>query len=125
MACSHLMAQSKDSLLVYSVKMDSLYVAVSNYNYVLVFDVYMCKNCISPKIAKKKKILLIPLDNDATYESRLHTKLTLKRDYPASDCYFLDSSEKKKAIIQDYKKNELIEITKRKQNNHKGITYYE
>ena len=100
-------AQSKDSLLVYTTKMDSLYIDVSNYDYILVFDMYVCENCISPKIKQKKKILLIPLDNDAGYENRIGTKLRLKRDYPASDCYFLDSA-KKYAILQKYPKNKLI-----------------
>lgn len=104
----HLIAQNKDSLLVYTTKMDSLYIAVSDYDFVLVFDVYLCKDCVSPKIKQKKKILLIPLDNDATYESRISTKLYLKRDYPASDCYFLDSQGKKLAIVQKYPKNQLI-----------------
>ena len=109
----HLMAQSKDSLLVYTTKMDSLYIDVSNYDYILVFDAYLCKDCVSPKVKKKKKILLIPLDNDLTYESRVGTKLHLKRDYPASDCYFLVSSEKKKAILQSYQKNQIFKIDKK------------
>ena len=115
MAYCHSMAQSKDSLLVYTTKMDSLYVDVSKYDYVLVFDMYVCKDCVSPKIKQKKKILLIPLDNDASYENRLNTKLSLKRDYPASDCYFLDSAEKKKAIVQRYPKNQLIKVGKTQQ----------
>ena len=94
--------------------MDSLHIAVSSYDYVLVFDIYLCKDCVSPKIAKKKKILLIPLDNDITYENRFQTKLELKRDYPASDCYFLNSTEKKLAIVQHYKRNEIVEIKKKK-----------
>jgi len=106
------MAQSKDSLLVYTTKMDSLYIDVSNYDYVLVFDMYVCKDCIFPKVRQKKKILLIPLVNDLTYEGRIATKLTLKRDYPASDCYFLNSEEKKKAIIQKFPKNQLIKVGK-------------
>jgi hypothetical protein len=94
--------------------MDSLYIAVSDYDYVLVFDAYMCKSCIPPKTQQKKKILLIPLDNDASYENRLHTKLSLKRDYPISDCYFLSNIAEKSAIVQKYKKNQLIEIKKEK-----------
>ena len=111
MTCCHSMGQSKDSLLVYTVEMDSLSVAISNYDYILVFDIYLCKDCVSSKIKKKKKILLIPLDNDVTYEGRLHTKLYLKRDYPASDCYFL---KEKLAIVQKYQKNQLIEVKKSK-----------
>lgn len=110
----HSMAQSKDSLLAYTTKMDSLYIAVSDYDYILVFDAYLCNDCVSPKIKKKKKILLIPLHNDATYENRIHTKLELKRDYPASDCYFLNSKEEKSAIILKYPKNQLIQINKKK-----------
>jgi hypothetical protein len=105
------MAQSKDSLLVYTAKMDSLCISVADYDYILVFDVYLCKDCVSPKIKQKKKILLIPLDNDVTYENRLSTKLSLKRDYPVSDCYFFNSEDKKKAIVQKYTKNQLIKIT--------------
>ena len=105
------MAQNKDSLLVYTVEMDSLYIAVSKYDYILVFDAYMCKDCISPKTQKKKKILLIPLDNDLTSGGRLHTKLSLKMNYPVSDCYFLNDMEKKRAIIQKYPKNQLIKIS--------------
>jgi hypothetical protein len=103
-------AQSKESLLVYTEKMDSLYIDVSKYDYILVFDIYVCQYCISPKI-KGKKILLIPLDNDATFEIRIHQKLTLKRDYPKSDCYFLNSEEKKLAIVQNYQKNQLVNST--------------
>ena len=106
------MAQNKDSLLVYTTKIDSLYIVVSNYDYVLVFDAYLCKDCVSQKIKQKKKILLIPLDNDVTYENRVATRLHLKRDYPASDCYFFDSAEKKKAILQRFPKNELIKVNK-------------
>ena len=106
--CLSMKAQSKDSLLVYTVKMDSLHIAVSDYDYVLVFDAYLCKDCISPKVQKKKKILLLPLHNDATYESRLHTKLSLKQTYPVSDCYFLGNQEEKLAIVQRYQKNKLI-----------------
>jgi len=113
MTFSYSMAQSKDSLLVYTIKMDSLHIAVSNYDYVLVFDMYLCKDCIAPKIKQKKKILLIPLDNDLTYESRVKTKLYLKRDYPVSDCYFLDSAEKKKAILRKYQKNQLVKVDKK------------
>jgi len=90
--------------------MDSLYISVLNYDYILVFDAYMCKDCISPKIQKKKKILLISLDNDLMYEGRQYTKLNLKMNYPISDCYFLNDMEKKRAIIQKYPKNQLIEI---------------
>ena len=110
MICCHSLAQNKDTLQVYTVKMDSLDIAVAGYDYILVFDMYLCKDCVSPKIKQKKKILLIPLDNDATYENRLNTKLSLKRDYPASDCYFLDSEDKKKEIIRKYQKNQLIKI---------------
>jgi len=92
--------------------MDSLHIAVASYDYILVFDIYVCKNCISPKIAQKKKILLIPLDNDLTYENRLHTKLCLKRDYPSSECYFLHNTAEKLAIVQKYKKNQLIQVDK-------------
>jgi len=106
------MAQNKDSLLVYTTKMDSLYIDVSKYDYVLVFDMYVCKDCVSPKIAKKGKILLIPLDNDVTYEGRVSTKLHLKRDYPASDCYFLNRKEQKSEILKKYPKNQLIKIAK-------------
>jgi len=113
MICCHsMMAQNKDSLLVNTTKMDSLYISISNYDYVLVFDVYLCKDCVSPKIKQKKKILLISLDNDVTYEGRVSTKLTLKRDYPTSDCYFLNNEEKKNAIIQKFPKNQLIKVGK-------------
>ena len=108
MTCCHSMAQSKDSLLVYTVTMDSSYVDILKYEYILVFDIYSCKDCVSPKIQKKKKILLIPLDNDLTYEARLHTKLNLKRDYPASDCYFLSTEVQKLAIVKKYKRNQLF-----------------
>lgn len=108
------MAQNKDSLLVYTVEMDSLSIAVLKYDYVLVFDFLLCKDCVSPKVKNKKKILLIPLDNDLTYDSRLYTKLYLKRDYPASDCYFLKNTAEKLAIVQMYKKNQLIEVKKEK-----------
>lgn len=110
MICCHSMAQSKDSLLVYTAKMDSLYIAVSNYDYILVFDVYLCKDCILPKVKRKKKILLLPLENDLSYENRVHTKLELKRDYPVSDCYFLSNEEEKSAMVRKYTKNKLIEI---------------
>lgn len=92
--------------------MDSLHICISNYDYVLVFDIYLCKHCISPK-QQRKKILLISLDNDATYETRIHTKLELKRDYPASDCYFLGNKAEKLAIVKKYTKNQLIEINKK------------
>ena len=108
----HLQAQNNIPVLVYTVEMDSLHVNVSDYDYILVFDVYLCKDCVSSKIKQKKKILLIPIDNDSSYEIRLQTKLRLKRDYPASDCYFLDSSEKKKAIIQKYPKNQIVKVIK-------------
>ncbi len=112
MTCCHSMAQNKDSLLVYTTKMDSLYVDISKYEYILVFDMYLCGDCVLPKIKKKKKILLIPLDNDATHDNRIHTKLELKRDYPASDCYFLNNEDKKKIMIQKYQKNQIIKIKK-------------
>ncbi len=109
------MAQNKDdSLLVYTAKMDSLYIDISNYDYILVFDIYFCKSCILGKIKQKKRILLIPLDNDLTYENRIHTTLELKRDYPVSDCYFLDSMEKKLTIVQTYHKNQIVKINEKK-----------
>jgi hypothetical protein len=92
--------------------MESLYIDISNYDYILLFDAYLCKGCISPKIKQKKKILLLPLDNDLTYETRIQMKLYLKRDYPVSDCYFLDSTEKKSEIIQQYHRNKITEINK-------------
>jgi hypothetical protein len=92
--------------------MDSLYIDISDYDYILLFDAYLCKSCVSQKIKKKKKILLIPLDNDLTYETRLQMKLYLKRDYPASDCYFLNNIGKKSAMIRQYSKNQIIEINK-------------
>lgn len=113
MTYCHSLAQSKDSLLVYTTKMDSLYIDISKYEYILVFDMYMCKSCILPKI-KKKKIVLIPLDNDVTYDNRIHIKLELKRDYPASACYFLSSIAEKKAIVQLYAKNQIIKIHKKR-----------
>jgi len=105
-------AQSNDSLLVYTTKMDSLYIDISKYDYVLVF---MCESCMRPipkKIKQKSKILLIPLVNDITYKGRVQTKLYLKRDYPASDCYFLDCEEKKRVIVQRFPKNELVKVNK-------------
>jgi len=110
MTCCHSLAQSKDSLLVYTTKMDSLYIDVSTYDYVWVFVCSSCMQPLSPKMMKKSKILFIPLTNDATYEGRVQTKLYLKRDYPASDCYFLDSEDKKKEIIRKYPKNQLIKV---------------
>ena len=117
--CHSATAQTKDSVVVYTVEMDSLYVGVSNYDYILVFDMYLCKDCVSPKIKEKKKILLIPLDNDVAYENRIHTKLSMKRDYPASDCYFLSNKEEKLAIIKKYQKNQLIEINKKTEKSKK------
>ena len=119
MICCHSMAQSKDSLLVYTIKMDSLYIAVSNFDYILVFDVYLCKDCISPTVKRKKKILLIPLDNDLSYENRVHTKLKLKKDYPISDCYFLSNKEEKLAMMKKHQKNQLIEISKKSEKRKK------
>jgi uncharacterized protein YuzE len=104
------MAQNNNNLLVYTTKMDSLYIDISSYEYVLVFDIYSCNDCVSPKVKKKGKILLIPLNNDAIYENRLQTTLELKRDYPASDCYFLSSKEEKSNILLKYSKNQLIQI---------------
>lgn len=109
----HSSAHSKDTLLVYTEEMDSLCINISKYDYILVFDMYLCKSCILPKI-KKKKILLIPLDNDVTYDNRIHAKLTLKRDYPASKCYFLCTMAEKKAIVQLYARNQIIKIEKKK-----------
>jgi hypothetical protein len=112
MTAPYSMAQSKDSLLVYTSKKDSLYIDISKYDYILLFDSYLCKNCISQKIKQRKKILLIPLDNDLTYESRIQMKLHLKKDYPISDCYFLDSAEKKSAIVRQYRRNQIIKLNK-------------
>jgi hypothetical protein len=106
----HLLAQNNNSLLLYTVEMDSLYVNTVDYDCVLVFDAYLCKDCILKNVKQKKKILLIPLDNDLTYETRIQTKLKLKRDYPISNCYFLNSIEKKSAIVQNYPKNQIIKI---------------
>lgn len=113
MTYCQLTAQNKDSLLVYTEELDSLSISVSEYDYILVFDIYMCKDCVSSKIKEKKKIVLIPLDNDVMYENRIRTKLELKRDYPASDCYFLSNKEEKLAIIKKYQKNQLIKINKK------------
>ena len=105
--------------------MDSLYIAVSDYDYILVFDAYLCKSCISPQIQQKKKILLIPLDNDLTYDARLYTKLSLKRDYTISDCYFLNSTEKKLAIVKRYPKNQLVAIYEKEKNKkHTKVILY-
>lgn len=79
---------------------DSVNVSLQDYDYILIFDRYVCTHCISNKIKKHKKVLLIPLDNDDTRNTRIYTQQELKFIYPRSQAYFTRNAKQKILLKQ-------------------------
>lgn len=50
------MTQSKENLIAYTENIECLHVNISNYDYTLAFDMYLCKDCIPLlRIEKQQK----------------------------------------------------------------------
>ncbi len=79
---------------------DTVNICLQEYDYILIFDRYVCTHCISNKIKKHKKVLLIPLENDDTKYTRMFTRQELKYLYPRSQAFFTRNVQQKILLRQ-------------------------
>lgn len=114
MICCLLQAQNKDTLCLTDAKFDTLNVVLSDYEYVLLLDMYVCEKCIRKRIRENSKILLIPIDlfyyNGQS--SRVVQRIGLKKTFKQSDCYFFLNEGNREELLRRFPKNQLIPLRK-------------
>lgn len=102
-ACTYVaMAQSSlgSNITLMNAEGDTVNICLQDYEYILIFDRYVCTHCISNKIKKHKKVLLVPLDNDDTKYTRLYIQQELKHSYPRSQAFFTRNDRQKMLLRQ-------------------------